>query len=264
MSVSKAGSSQGTLRAETSGAAKTTKPAESETKAKKQPQKPSVDSFRERMQKWLKKEIPKGKKNISIDDAMNRFSINETPNGQFQLKCKQRGCSEVFVLVVTDTHCDMSNVHRHITRTCGLSSNSDAVVKPTNDAHTKKSQSTVSQLFCNSAKTNDAHEVLVGNQKNQERFTLHQDVDAYDYHMNRGPPSPNVVDFAAAPGNKMAKLEIPIDHKNHSTINQTKHSSIDQTKHSSIVTSTQSTIDSTPKNLYLPAGHQDGHDCSGH
>ena len=104
----------------------------------------------------------------------------------------------------------------------------------------------------------------MGNQKNQERFTLHQDVDAYDYHMNRGPPSPNVVDFAAAPGNKMAKLEIPIDHKNHSTINETNHSTIDQTKHSSIVTSTQSTIDSTPKNLYLPAGHQDGHDCSGH
>ena len=121
---------------------------------------------------------------MTVDEAMKLFSIDETGDGKFSFKCKKHGCSSVFKMTATDTHCNMSNVHRHIETTCWLSS-SGAGGSKAQDLEKKSTQSTISDLFNKS-----------------------QNPKAYDHLLNRGPPPPGVNDFTIQePCPKVAKIQ---------------------------------------------------------
>lgn len=86
----------------------------------------TIESITMRMENWLEKEKQKHPQiNISIEEGMKKFSITLTENGRFKFKCKHQGCSEVFMLTVSSGYrVVLSNVQRHITKSCWLSSKS--------------------------------------------------------------------------------------------------------------------------------------------
>ena len=68
-------------------------------------EKPTAEGLRERLNKWIEKKIEG--KGMTVDEAMKLFSIDETGDGKFSFKCKKHGCSSVFKMTATDTHCNI-------------------------------------------------------------------------------------------------------------------------------------------------------------
>ena len=87
----------------------------------------TIESITARMENWLDKEKKKNPHfSTSVEDVMKKCLISITENGQFRFKCKQQGCSEVFMLTISSGFCNLSNVQRHITKSCWLSSKTKA------------------------------------------------------------------------------------------------------------------------------------------
>ena len=252
---------------------------------------PTVEVLVERLIKWLNKQIDKLQKDIGPEEVRHSFRIQSTANNSYVFTCLQTGCHRKFMLyfVKSSVSVKMSNVQRHITDSCWLSSTIKRQRKfttaPPSNTFFDTKPSKRPNVITESMSEGPPVKRMKNDGEREERITLHQDVEAYDHHMNRGPPPANV-DFASnfatsetedSTPEHSTSLFPPTDQSIHSTnvtsIHSTTptysaaglitHSSINKSNHSSNVTTTHSTTTSMSKNLYLPAGHQEVNVFSG-
>ena len=82
----------------------------------------TVETLESRMKNWIDEKLEKSPETSNTDDLTSKFSFNVTENSQIKFQCKHLGCSEIFILVQSPAgHFNLSNIQRHILKSCWLS-----------------------------------------------------------------------------------------------------------------------------------------------
>ena len=103
---------------------------ESIDKNKKKPTNTDLESavagLESRMKKWVEEKLRKTQEiRLNTEEATRKFSLSVTANNQLKFQYKHLGCSEIFILANSPSgNLNLSNVQRHITKSCWLSTKS--------------------------------------------------------------------------------------------------------------------------------------------
>ena len=157
----------------------------------------TVDDLRVRFRKWVQAEIQKQNKEIAVDVAVKHLDITSTENdGVFSAKCKQPGCSKMFVLRAVGTTCNMGNVYRHLTKSCWLSKACNGLATETPKEPSQ--QSAITMSFFNPSKSK-----VVAKRLQNETITLDDD----ESHSNQSINNASIDFTASEPDGKKSKLD---------------------------------------------------------
>jgi hypothetical protein len=152
----------------------------------------SATDLSKRLVSWCQKKVSEIEGfDISEDDIQKSFRLIQKGDRKYEFTCQRTKCHEIFALAYSNNSVKLSNVHRHILN-CWLKKSDH---KPVFGSSQPKAAPSSEIFFGQQKKRNGDSNSSSSKRSKNESITLHQDVDAYDHHMNRGPPPANAIDF---------------------------------------------------------------------
>ena len=254
----------------------------SEKKKKDEKTPPTAMDLVKRLTTWCcDKLVVLGRTDINKDDVHGSFCIVHKGDRKYEFTCQLKSCREVFVLAFSNNTVKMSNVQRHIQK-CWLNNSEGKPIFTPLQSRATPSSNIFTSFQQSKKRVGESSSVDSKRTKNdegvEERVTLHQDVDAYDHHMNRPPPPDDMIDFdssgttpttvigtatVTAPTTVIGTATVTAPTTLIGTATVTAPTMvIGTTTGTTPATETQTTLTAS-KNLLQPAGHQDLNGVSG-